>query len=477
MALKQLLIGKKISDLRAQLSALMQTRDGLVTRRAEMKRREEELEASLAEMTEETSPEDREAFEGLTNEWEQDDAALTQEENENKEAAEGLERQIGELEQELTALNERAKEAAKGSARSAANTERKDENTMITRKFFGMNHQERDAFFAREDVKGLLRGVRELAKQSRAVSGAELGIPVVVLDLVKEKIYGTSKLLKHVRLRSVVGSARQLTMGAVPPAVWTEMCGKINEIGLQFNMVEVDGFKVAGYIRICNSLLEDITEAGNIALMEEIVNALGESIAEALDMAIPYGTGVKMPLGIVTRLAQETKPDNYPTKAREWKDLTDNIGVVEGDGAEFFKNLAVMVGKAKNGKGEKFWAMNSTTHMQIMTKAITFNASGSIISSVRDEMPVVGGKIEEVDSIPDGIVIGGFGERYLMVERAGTKVGKSEHALYLDDETVFMGKARYDGMPVIAEAFVAFGIAGKIPAPGDVVFPEDLANA
>ncbi len=476
MALKQLLIGRKISDLRAQLGALNQTRDGLVTRRAEMKRREEELEASLAEMTEETSPEDREAFEGLTQEWEQDDAALTQEETENQQAREDIEAQIAGLEQELSAINERAKAPA-AQQRSAGSNDRKDETNMNTRKFFGMNHQERDAFFAREEVKTFLRSVRDLAKQNRAVSGAELGVPAVVLDLVKEKIYGTSKLLKHVRLRSLVGSARQLTMGAVPQAVWTETCGKINEIGLQFNMVEMDGYKVAGYIRICNSLLEDVDAAGDIALTEEIVNALGEAIAEAMDMAIPYGTGVKMPMGIVTRLAQEAKPENYPTKAREWKNLTANIGTVEGDGAEFFKNLATMVGKAKNGKGEKFWAMNSTTHMQIMTKAIAFNASGSIVSSVRDEMPVVGGAIEEVDGIPDGMVIGGFGQRYLMVERAGTKIGKSEHALYLDDETVFMGKARYDGAPVIAESFVAFGIDGTAPAPGDVVFPEDLANA
>ena len=32
MALKQLLIGKKISDLRAQMETLLQTRDNLVTR-------------------------------------------------------------------------------------------------------------------------------------------------------------------------------------------------------------------------------------------------------------------------------------------------------------------------------------------------------------------------------------------------------------------------------------------------------------
>ena len=70
MALKQLLIGKKIGDLRTQLATLTKTRDGLAARRAEMKRREEELEASVNEMTEETSKEDRDALDALTQEWE-----------------------------------------------------------------------------------------------------------------------------------------------------------------------------------------------------------------------------------------------------------------------------------------------------------------------------------------------------------------------------------------------------------------------
>ena len=474
MALKQLLIGKKISDLRAQLETLLQTRDNLVTRRAEMKRREEELEASVNEITEETSQEDRDALDALTQEWEGDDAALTQEENDNQQAREGIETQIAGLEQELSAINARMKAPAAQQRTEA----RKDETNMNTRKlFFGMNHQERDAFMAREDVKGLLRGVRDLANQNRAVSGAELGVPTVVFDLVREVAYGQSKLIKHVKLRKIGGHGRQLTMGTVPPAVWTEQCGKINELGLQFNMVEVDGFKIAGYIRICNSILEDVSAAGDIALMEEIVNALGESIGEGYDMAIVYGTGVKMPLGIVTRLAQSAKPANYPTKAREWKNLTGNLVTVSGDGIDFFADLADKAGKAKKGKGDKFWAMNSTTHMKIMSKALAFSASGALVSTERNEMPYVGGKIEELEFMPDGIVVGGYGQRYLFVERSETKISKSEHVLFLDDETVFMGKARADGVPVIAEAFVGFGIDGVAPAPGDVTFPEDLANA
>ena len=39
---------------------------------------------------------------------------------------------------------------------------------------------------------------------------------------------------------------------------------------------------------------------------------LGQSIGLALDKAIVYGTGVKMPLGIVTRLAQASKAEGCP---------------------------------------------------------------------------------------------------------------------------------------------------------------------
>ena len=473
MALKQIVLRKKIEGLMAQKSAAEEARDALKERRAAMQLREEELEKAVGEVTGETPAEDQAALDEETEKWEAENETLTHEEEENAETTRKLQEQIDALQEELKELDERSKRAAQ----TPAKEERKVETTMNTRKFFGMDLQARDAFFKREEVKAFLRGVRDMAKQSRTVTGAVLGVPTVVLDLIKERVAETSKLMKHVRLRNVIGHARQLTMGAVPPAVWTEMCGKINAIGLQFNMVEVDGYKVAGYIRVCNSLLEDVDAGGDIALTTEIVNALGEAIGEALDMAITYGTGVKMPLGIVTRLAQTSKPDNYPTKAREWKNLTGNIVTVAGDGVEFFKDLASKAGKMKNGKGEKFWAMSATTHMQVMAKALAFSAAGTLVASGRDEMPVIGGKIEELDFIPDGIIIGGYGERYLLIERAGTKIGKSEHVLYLDDETVFMGKARYDGMPAIAEAFMAFGIDGTAPTPEDVTFPEDLANA
>ena len=95
---------------------------------------------------------------------------------------------------------------------------------METRTFFGLDAQRRDAFLARQDVKEFLTRVRELGKQNRSITGAELTIPDVMLGLIRENISKYSKMISRVNLRSVPGTARQNIMGTVPEAVWTEMC-------------------------------------------------------------------------------------------------------------------------------------------------------------------------------------------------------------------------------------------------------------
>ena len=55
---------------------------------------------------------------------------------------------------------------------------------------------------------------------------------------------------------------------------------------------------------MCNAILED----NDVNLAQEFINSIGIAIAKALDKAIVYGKGVKMPMGIVTRLAQTEKP-------------------------------------------------------------------------------------------------------------------------------------------------------------------------
>lgn len=470
--LKQILLRKKLDELRAQMTDAEETRGNLAERRAALNLREEELEQAVGEVNADTTDEDKSALDEETAKWEADDAALTGEENENEETTRKLQEKIDDLQRELDELDKRSAAAAKVPEKE----ERKDEKIMNTRKFFGMNMQERDAFFARQDVKDFLTRVRDLGGQKRAITGSELLIPTVVLDILRENISETSKLYKHVNVRMVPGKARQRVMGTIPEAVWTEMCAKLNELSLSLSGVDVDGYKVGGYIPVCNALLED----SDIDLATEIISALGKAIGLALDKAILYGTGVKMPMGIVTRLTQTMDPGNEKSSI-PWTNLSaSNVIAISGKtGIELFQALLKASGAAKGkySMGGKFWVMNEQTKNNLIAESMSINAAGAISAGMTNTMPIIGGAIEELEFIPDDVILGGYGDLYLLIERAGTAIAQSEHVRFMEDQTVFKGTARYDGIPVIAEGFVAIGIGDTKPTAGAVTFAEDTANS
>ncbi len=462
MALKTLV-------LRSKLDAKQKELERLRAKDAEFETREAELSAAVEEMTEETPEEDRALVEQQAEAFQQDKDA--------HEAAKGeLEAEVERLEAEIEAEEKRQKppkakqEKTEGQERSAGILEK--------RKFFGMNAQERDTFFAREDVKDFLQRARELAGQRRAVSGAELTIPDVMLELIRENIRDYSKLLRKVRVRQVSGTARQNIMGTIPEAVWTEMCAKQNELDFLFNQVEVDGYKVGGYVAVCNATLED----SDLSLASELLTGIGQAIGIALDKAILFGTGVKMPLGIFTRLAQTAKPSGYPEKAAEWEDLhTSNIlsiAAANSVGIKLFQSIIKAAGSAKGkySRGEKFWAMNEMTRTTLLAESLSVNAAGAIAAGTDRSMPIIGGEIVELDFIPNNVILGGYGDLYLLAERAETQLARSEHVLFIEDQTVFKGTARYDGLPVIPEGFVAIGLNGTTPSAAGVAFAPDKAN-
>ena len=470
MALKQLMLGKKLEALRQKLQEFETREAELQEKRAGLQQREETLSAAIEEVTGETSAEEKETLEEEMSKFEGDTKELEQQTKDTQQEKEQIERQIAELQNELEELESRSAAAAK-------QEQRKDEPKMENRKFFNMSAQERDAFFSRQDVKEFCDRVRSLAKEKRSVTGAELLIPPVVLDILRPRVEEASKLLKHVNLRSVPGKARQTVAGTIPEAVWTEQCAKLNELVISFTGVEVDGYKVGGFVPVCNATLED---ADNVALAAEIITMLGRAIGMANDKAILYGTGKKMPMGIIPRLVETTEPDDYQTTAREWVNLsTSNVVAISGKtGLELFKAIVTAAGAAKGkySAGGKFWAMNETTWNKLLAEAMSINVTGAIVSGQGMTMPVIGGAVELLEFMPDDVIAGGYGDLYLMVERAGTTIAQSEHVRFIEDQTVFRGTARYDGMPVIAEGFVAIGIGGTKPTGDAVTFPTDSAN-
>lgn len=464
--LKALMLRKKLDDVKKQLEELRAKSEEFATREAE-------LEADIAEAS---TDEEKAAVEEAIDKFEA-------EKSENEEQAKALEKECEDLERELQETEQKTNTPppaqtdgeSRGKELPSMNLEF---TTKRARELFGnMSIEQRAAMFEREDVKSFNEQVRSAIKEKRALTDGGILVPKVYLGLIRENIERYSKLYRHVFVKPLGGEGRSSIMGGIPEAVWTEMCAKLNELDLGFNEVEVDGYKVGGFIPICNAILED----SEIDLAAEIITVLGQAIGKALDKAILYGKGVKMPLGIVTRLCQTTAPENQSPKARPWIDLsTSNVKELNAalEGITLYRQfmLDAAAAKGKYSRGEKVWVMNETTYTQLKATMLNVNAAGAVVSAINGTLPVIGGIVEVLDFIPDNVVIGGYFDLYLLAERAGTRIGQSEHVRFLDDQTVFKGTARYDGLPVIPEGFVVLGLNGTTPT-AEMLFAPDEANA
>jgi chromosome segregation ATPase len=150
MALKQLLLTRKIDDLKKQLEEARAKDAGFLERKKALETRESELEAALNEVTDETPEADKQAVEAEVTQHEADEKALADERAANEAEKQKLTDEIAGLQKELDELNARAKTPPAEPEKE----KRKDEIHMETRKkFFGMTHEERTAFFARSEVK------------------------------------------------------------------------------------------------------------------------------------------------------------------------------------------------------------------------------------------------------------------------------------------------------------------------------------
>lgn len=473
MALKALMLRKKITDKKKILEALR-------ARDEEFQTREAELEKSI---TEAETDEEHAAVEEAVDAYEAE-----KKDHEDKEQAleaeiAGLETELAETEAEQERTAPTPEETTNKPDAEPAGEEHKEERGRIrtmNKAIMKMSVAERTALVANEGVKAWLGEIRTAIKEKRAITGVGLTIPEVVLPLFRENVMEWSKLYKHVTLRQISGTSRQPIMGTIPEAIWTECCANLNELTLAFNDWEVDCFKVGGYYALCIANVED----SDIDLLSEVVEALGQGVGLALDKAILYGrntvTNSKMPLGVVTRLAQTQAPADYPATARAWVDLhTSNIKSEDAaSGLDLLKALIADSAMAASAysRGEMVWVMNEKTYKTVVAQTLEVNASGAVVAAIDGRMPVVGGAVEVLNFIPDNVVIFGYFDLYLLAERAGRSFASSEHVRFLQDQIVYKGTARYDGAPIIPEGFAVIGLNGATPTATAVTFAADTAN-
>lgn len=480
MALKVLMLRKRLTDAQAENETLRKALEDFSTR-----------EADLAQSIDEAqTEEEQQAVTEAVDAFEAERSAAQDALAASDERVADLNRQIEEAE------NEQRSGLTNNTTNNSGGQESRQRgaNTMPIPEIAGAAFRCRsncfttraaqEAFYQREDVVGFLTRVRSMLgsqpQNSRGVTGAELTIPSVILDLIRDNLSQYSKLIGRVRLRAVGGKARQNVLGSVPEAVWTEMVGALNEMSFAINDVEVDGYKVGGYIAVPNSYLED----SDLALGEEVLYMMGKSIGLALDKAIVYGTGTKMPIGIVTRLAETSKPAYWGDNRAAWTDLHSTnvvtLNLANATGANFFVPLLQALAKAKPKKDtvRRTWIMNEATKTDLMIKALGFNQAAAIVAGMRDEMPILGGEIITLDDtiMADYTIVGGYLDSYLLAERQGSQFGYSDLPLYLQDRTAFKATARYDGQPIFGECFVTVSYNNVAPDTSKS-FAVDYASA
>ena len=465
--LRVLMLNSEIAALRSQLTPLEQARDGFAAR-------EEQLRQAISEAA---TDEERGVVSTAIETFEQERSTNAAEISRIQGEITQREEQIRSLEAAQTPPP--ASNSVPNSGTGNTNHERGNvEMSNPERRWFGLTYQQRDDLLARDSTKEFLQRFRQLRAQQNSATGAELGIPTEFMQILRDLTYQNSKLWKYVHSESLRGNARQNIVGTASDAVWTETVANINEIVLDFTQLEVDGYMLAGYMAISNAVLADDSD---LQLLTSILNAMGEANARALDKSIAYGTGVKMPVGFITRLAASAKPSWWGKDQGDFIALNTShilkLDIDSTSGAAFFGSLIEALGIAdpKYSDGRAFWIMNRKTHIRLMAKALAFDAAAALAAGINNTFPIIGGDIVELEFMADNDIAGGFGDMMRMVEREGATIASSDIPLFLRNMTVYRSIGRYDGKPARGESFVLVNFHNTQPTTS-ISFAPDLAN-
>lgn len=437
---------------------MISKRDGFDQARAELEKREAEIVKAIEEAN---TDEERSAVEEAADLFDSDKQTFENDVAETDQQISDIENEVSEMEQELSQIEDEQNRSVPPPPEkpvvdeTSKKTTKKSggKRTMFkTRAIRQMSVVEREALIAREDTQAFLKQIRSLIAEKRGLSGGEYTISETIMGLINEDVIEYSKLYKHCRVTRLSGKGREIVMGTAPEAFWEEACDPIYELIASMTQVEVDQFKVAGYIPLCNALLED----SDIDLLDEVMSLILQSIGFALDKAIVYGTGVKMPTGVVTAIH-----DDETVKATN----EIKIPTASSSGVDLFKALLEAVGETENkyARGELTWVMSGKTYRRLQAESLSINAAGLIVAAVNGTFPVIGGAMEVLNFIPAKNIVVGYFELYVLAERKGMTIDQSEHVKFIQDQTVVRGRARYDGKPAIVKAFAVIGFDNTDP--------------
>lgn len=424
MALKQLMLAKKIAQRKSLLEQLTTQEESFVTRSAELEKAIEEANEDEEVQTVESE------IEKLEDEKAEHDAKKSK-----------LEGEIAELEGELEELNQQAPDNTQRSAGPAPKKQTKfeGESRMKVNKY--ETRSEMLDRLNQPEVREFYGKLREAVMNKRALTGTDLVVPAVVMDRVRPMLGDYSNLYSEVEVVPLNGTARAIVDGAIPEAVWTEQTGALSELALGFEAVELDGWKVGGFIPVANAIIED----SMIDLANYIEDRIARAIGKALDKAILTGTGAagKQPEGVIPAITAAAVTSDF-----SYADFLPHLGAVDDGEDTVGEIIAVM--------------KRSTYYSHFLAQSIATTSDGRTVAQNVDNPRIAGLRVVFSQYAPaDAVVIGDF-KQYMLGERRGVQLAASDEVRFIEDQTVFKGTARYDGKPADAGAFLLVNYAAPV---------------
>jgi HK97 family phage major capsid protein len=416
MALKQLMLTKKIEQRNSSLADLLLREEGFKTR-------SEELEAALTEAK--TDEEINSVEESID--------ALETEKTEVDKKKSALEGEIAELENELEQLNSKEPTTQKRSV----NQKRTNEEAMSNMNRLQVRELLKTGeYYQRSEVVEFYDKFKNL----RAVTGGELTIPEVVVNRIMDIMGDFTTLYPLVDKITVKGTTRILVDTDTTAATWIEQSASIptGDVGT-ITSLDFDGFKVGKITFVDNYLLQDSI----INLDDYVTKKIARAIAKALDIAIVKGEGSasKQPTGIIPSLSVEHKVTAM-ADANLIKNTMKNIGLIDTGDDTVGEIVAVM--------------KRTTYYNRFLEYSIQVNAEGNVVGKLPNlkQPDLLGLRVVFNNGLDDDTVLFGEFDKYTLIERESITIDSSEHVKFVDDQMAFRGKGRFDGKPVKPDAFV-----------------------
>lgn len=419
MALKQLMLAKKIEQRKEALEELLRKDD-------EFAKRSSDLEAAIEEAN---NDEEVTTVEGEIEK-------LEGEKKEHDEKKGTLEAEISELEGELEELNNKEPKRSADPAPQTKNKNQLGGSRMKVNKF--ETRSEMLERLNQPEVRDFYGKLREAVMEKRALTGTNLIVPDAVMDRIRPMLGDYSNLYNEVEVLQLNGTARAIIDGAIPEAIWTEQTAAVQELALSFQAVELDGWKVGGFIPVANAILED----SMIDLANYIEDRIARAIGKALDKAILTGTGAtgKQPEGIIPAITAAAVTSDFT-----YADFLPLVGGVDDGEDTVGEIIAVM--------------KRSTYYNYFLAQSIATTSDGRTVAQNVDNPRIAGLRVVFSQYAPDNAVVLGDFKQYMLGERRGVQLAVSDEVRFIEDQTVFKGTARYDGKPADPGAFVLVNYA------------------